>query len=277
MRCRKIRPRAVAAVLALAVAAGAGVFPNFVSAAAAAELLPHRALYTLKLGRQRAGSAVAAAEGALAVEVSETCDAWLGTQRLRLTIFRNQGGDAESDNSFTSWESKDGLRYRFRVRNRLNGKIQDDYSGSAELKGPGEGGVARFLPPVDKEFELPRGTMFPTAHLAALIDAAAKGARTFFRTVFDGATTDGPHQINAIISEQNPVRSVALLGEAGNRPSWNMRWAFFVLSSDSAEPDYELEARVYDNGVVEEVTLDYGDFTVVGTLQKFEELERPDC
>jgi len=240
-------------------------------------LVSHRAIYTLKLGTKRADAVIADVQGALAIDFTESCDAWLGTQRLRLRIFRNQGAVVETDNNFTSWESKDGLTYRFSVRNRRNGEIHEQFRGIASLTGRASGGSARFSQPEELNFVLPKGAMFPTEHLILMIELARAGERHVARTVFDGATADGPHEISAVIGAERPAETIEVLGEAGNRPSWDMRWAFFPLASDSAEPDYELDARVLDNGVVAKVVLDYGDFTVVGSIEKFQVLPRPEC
>ena len=40
---------------------------------------------------------------------------------------------------------------------------------------------------------------------------------------------------------------------------------------------YEQALRIHANGVVEDLVLNYGDFTVIATLKKLEKLPPADC
>jgi hypothetical protein len=245
--------------------------------AGGAELIPHHAFYELHLGKKRGQSNIVDASGGMAIEVSETCDAWLSKQRLRLRIVRDEGEEVVTDNNFTSWESKSGLRYRFSVRNRLNGAVSDEFRGEAKLKPNGGGGVAIFTQPSRREVILPKGTLFPTAQLSQVLDAAHKGIHLFDRIVFDGATIDGPDEISAAIGRPVPLEKLPGLDKMIGKPSWPMRWAFFPIGSKSSTPDYELALRVLDSGVVVGVSLIYEDFEVTGKVDYFEALPRPKC
>jgi envelope integrity protein B len=245
--------------------------------AGTAELIPHHAFYSLKLGTKNGQSAIVEASGGMAIEVSETCDAWLTKQRLRLRIVREEGEEVVTDNNFTSWEAKDGLKYRFSVRNRLNGEVNEEFRGEAELKPNGGGGMATFTQPKRSEVALPEGALFPTAHVAALIDAARKGTRVFRRTVFDGATIDGPDEINAVVGRPSPLEKLPGLDKKTGTPAWPMRWAFFPIGGKSPAPEYELDMRMLEDGVVIDVGLVYEDFEVNGKVDYFEPLPRPKC
>ncbi|MFI4988535.1 MAG: EipB family protein, partial [Alphaproteobacteria bacterium] len=197
----------------------------------AAELIPHHAFYTLSLGHSSGQGDIVEASGGMAIEVSETCEAWLTKQRLRLRLVRDEGDEVVSDNNFTSWETKDGLRYRFNVRNRLNGTVNEEYRGEARLKPNGGGGVAKFSLPARKDVVLPKGALFPSAHVSTVIDAAHNGVRIIDRTVFDGATADGPDEVNILIGRSQPLETLPGLGGKHGQPSWPMRWAFFPIGS----------------------------------------------
>src|SRR5687768_15224453 len=84
--------------------------------AAALDVAPHRAIYDLSLLRAAKSSGVVEAKGQMLVEWGDTCDGWTLEQRYRLSLI-----DTESDESLvvvtsSSWESKDGLGYRFFIR-----------------------------------------------------------------------------------------------------------------------------------------------------------------
>jgi len=243
----------------------------------AAELIPHHAFYTLQLGSKRGQSSIVDASGGMAIEMSETCDAWLTKQRLRLRIVRDEGEEVVTDNNFTSWESKDGLRYRFSVRNRLNGEVNEELRGEARLTRLGGEGVATFTQPERQQIKLPKGTLFPSAHVEDLIDAARGGARVFHRVVFDGATKDGPDEVDVVIGKPGPLEKLPGLQKQLGARVWPMRWAFFTLNSRQETPDYELAVRMLENGVVVDLGLVYDEFDVEGKVDFFEPLPRPKC
>ena len=252
------------------------VFTAFGPAAGAVDLAPHRAIYSMKMGKIRAGSAIVDTRGAMYLEWARSCEGWTLTQRVRLKLIDTEGDAVDTDSSFSSWESESGLSYRFTVRNLRNGKVSDDLGGKATLAGKGKAGTAVFERPKGKNFHLPKGSIFPTEHVVQLIEWAQAGKKRLFRVVFDGASLDGPLEVNAIIGSL--IKGKKDAEEAlTSRPSWRMRLAFFPVKARASTPDYELGVRLFDNGVAEDFVLDYGDFTVLAKLEKIEALPRPSC
>ncbi len=86
--------------------------------ATAADLAPHRALYTLSLERNDSDSGVSAVSGTMAYELSETCDAWTVEQRYRLKMEYSESPDVTIASSLESSETKNGLRYASTTRKR---------------------------------------------------------------------------------------------------------------------------------------------------------------
>lgn len=247
-------------------------------AAAAVDLAPHRAFYSMSLGSVRSGSGVTSVHGAMYTEWNASCEGWTLAQRLLLRIANNHGTNIQTESNFSSWESRDGLSYRFTNRNLRNGKLHEDLRGSATLGAKGKGGKATFTHPKDKSFKLPPGTMFPTRHMIVLIESARRGDKLLFRTVFDGASLDGALEVNAVIGRMvRPGAKKDKVDPLIRRASWTLRLAFFSAKTAKLEPDYELGVRLYDNGVAEDFTLDYGDFTVRAKLEKIEALPKPSC
>jgi hypothetical protein len=259
---------------ALIVLLGFGC-PAFDLSAAPPHLASHRAVYTMNLGTARSGSSTVDARGVMYLEWAEACDGWTVAQRVKLTLYATQGGEIDTDSNYSSWEAKDGVSYRFTVRNLRNGKVTEEFRGDARLDGPGRSGKAVFTMPAGLTFDLPEGSMFPTEHMARLIEAAQAGERRLSRVMFDGASVDGPLEVNAIIGAQSgPTEPVSALT---NSPSWPVRMAFFPIQSQQAEPEYEVAVKLHDNGVANHFLLDYGDFTVVAELEKMEALPKPKC
>lgn len=257
-----------------------------VASAGAVDIAPHRALYSMSLSSAKSNSGVAAANGSMVYQWGETCEGWTIEQRYRLRMFYAQGPDVELTSNFVTWESKDGLRYRFNERKLRNGQVDEEVRGEARLEGPGQGGVVEFIKPETTKLDLAPGVLFPTAHTLMLLERAMAGESFFSRQVFDGASFENAVQITAVIgAEQTPEEAARRAGSNGDgirsplleRPSWRVRMAFFSADSKIESPEYELGMRLLDNGVSRELSLDYGDFVIRAKLDELEPLPKPNC
>lgn len=267
-----------AAVLALALV---GV-PAWAAPLAVA---PHEALYKLALQSARAASGVVAANGAMFYKWGETCDGWTLEQRFHLRISYAEEDPTNISSTLVTFESKDGLRYRFNERRLRNGELDAEIRGEAHLDGPGKGGIAEFTKPEAVKLRLRPGVLFPTAHTLALIAAAEAHQQFISRYVFDGSEVENAGEISAFIGA--PLTPPGLQAPKPlNDPllqhkSWPMRLAFFPASdsgvSDQTEPDYELSMRLLENGVSQDMKLDYGDYVIGATLSDIKALPRPGC
>ncbi|HXP72774.1 MAG TPA: cell envelope integrity EipB family protein [Stellaceae bacterium] len=270
------------------IALAAGLLLAWVGLAQATEISPHRALYSLSLESSKAGSGVVDASGAMIYEWGETCDAWTVQQRFRLRLVYEDADPVELSSTLVSWESKDGLRYRFNERRLRNGEPDEEVRGEARLDGPGKGGKADFTKPDATTLTLAPNVLFPTAHTLLLIERAKAGDNFLSRDVFDGATEDNASQISAVIGTRMEPSATDEKAASGNkdkqlksplieRPSWRVRLAFFPADTKSDEPDYELGMRLFDNGVSGDMSLDYSDYVIRAKLDEIEPLSKPAC
>jgi hypothetical protein len=262
------------AALALAAVTAVGA----TRAAPAAQIAPHRALYSMTLGSVRNDSGVVDAHGAMVYQWGETCDGWTIEQRYRLKLHYAESADADIVSRFVTWESKDGLRYRFSETETRNGDVDEDVSGEAQLDGPGKGGVARFSHPRAATLRLAPGVLFPSAHTILLIDKAGAGTTFISRQVFDGSAEENAVQVSAFIGSSTAADPAsAQLSPLLLRPGWHVRLAFFPADAKAEEPDYELDMLLLDNGVSRDMDIDYGDYTIRAKLDDIEALKKPDC
>ena len=258
------------AVLAFALLVG--------GSAGAAEIMPHRALYTMTLVRASGDAGVTAASGTMEYEWGETCNGWTVAQRYRLKMGYAESSDVSLSSDFVTWESKDGLRYRFNQQEKRNGAVDDEIRGSAKLDGPGKGGVATFEKPPGKSFRLPAGVLFPSAHTIFLLNRAEAGANFIAKQVFDGATVDNAVLVSAVIGPKvEPDAAAAKKNPLLNRPGWRVRLAFFPADPKAETPDYELGMLLLDDGVSRDMIIDYGDYAIRARLDDIEALPKPSC
>lgn len=252
------------------------------SSAGPGDLASHRAIYKMTLATAKSGSGVTAASGAMSYKFGDSCDGWIVENKTALTFAYSDGAPVSTTWDFVTWESKDGLHYRFRVRSTRDGVVNQEIDGTADLEGKGKGGVAKFTLPEAKTLKLPKGTLFPTEHTVRMIELAQQGEHMAERTLFDGTGTDNTFAVSALIGKAAAANkgkpevsgiSRTLLAA----PSWPMQMAFFPDGSDDAEPDYEVGVRYYQNGVADDVMQSFGNFSLKGTLEKLEALPKPDC
>jgi hypothetical protein len=270
MTKRRFEPIVCAAAL-IALSASA-------PSASGANIAPHRALYTMTLGSARNDSGVVDARGTMDYEWGESCDGWTIEQRYRLKMRYSETQDVDIVSSFVTWESKDGLRYRFNQKQTRNGEVDQEIRGEARLDGAGKGGVAEFSKPQTQTLRLEPGVLFPSAHTMLLIDAAHEAESFVSRLVFDGATDENAVQVSAAIGVKlAPEPAAAVQNPLLERPSWRIRLAFFPADASAEKPDYELGMRLLDNGVSQDMVIDYGEYSIRAKLDDIEPLAKPNC
>ena len=259
------------AMAGIALAAGLSVQP------AAGEIVPHRAIYSLTLGKTDQSGRFLDVDGAVTSVLEKTCDGWIITEQVSMRIDTQVGGPLRQNLKYTGWESLDGRRYRFAARSRTNDKSKS-FRGDArsDPDGPGE---AVYTRPKKVTMALPPGTHFYFGLTSWLIERAKAGVSRAETIVFDGTDDEGPQRavvfIVPLVKKGDEVKSG--LGPLVDRPGWIMRIAFYPLDGLGAAPDYEVQAVVLDNGVTPKLELVFTGFTAIQTLEKIEALELPDC
>lgn len=247
-------------------------------AAGAGTVAPHRALYDLSLASARASGGVVGVQGRMLFEWGDACDGWTVNQRYRMRLSQAQEDEVEIVSSLASWESKDGTRYRFVMKKQRGDEPEEELRGSARLNPQTRAGRATFTRPEDTVIDLPRGTMFPSAHTIEVIRRAEARDQFFSRRVFDGSEVEGPVDVSAFVGPARP----AAAGRASDRGltdsrGWRVRLAFFAASGRKPLPDYEISLMLHDNGVSSDMLIDYGDFTVRARLKEVEPLRGGGC
>lgn len=245
------------------------------SSAALAGLQPHRAAYRLALDEAHGLESLESVQGALVIEWRRVCDGWLSRQRLGFVAASQEGGGFNHDVRFSSWEAADGSALSYAVRSFEDEELLEAYRGGASINGA-SGGVASFREPERRDVTLPAGTVFPGAHLGAILAAALNGERLITHQVFDGWGFDALTQVTTAIGEPRRLEASGA-GAAANRRVWPVSMAYYNLEAGQDMPEFEAAFLLEEQGVLRDLTLDYGDFALIATLEDLELLEPPDC
>ena len=59
--------------------------------------------------------------------------------------------------------------------------------------------------------------------------------------------------------------------------SWPVSIGYFEPKGGDLTPSYQIDFRLNQNGVSRELLIDYGDFSIHGTLTALEYLKAPEC
>lgn len=274
-----MRLRLLAAFSASLISLGALSLPAL--AADPVPLAAHRALYRLKMDSARGD--VQAASGTMAYEITDACDGWATRQRLSLNITNNNGQDIELVSDYATWESKDGLSMRFRMRQTTDTAVTEAVEGDASLDKTGGPGTIRYTVPEERAVPIPPGTVFPMAHTAAIIAAAEAGKRFITLPIFDGTGDKGTQDSSVAITSWNPNPTGAPYPDLAKLPSGRVHIAFFDRTSKptndskpAGSPDYEVGMKYWANGVADDLTMDFTDFVMQGKLSEFS-IPEPHC
>lgn len=251
-------------------------------AAQAVELAAHRAFYRLSLASASNESNMAGIEGAISFELKDVCDAWIVEQKYALRFQLADGGDVETVDNYASWESKDGLEFRFNITRAANGRTTSEIGGRAELESRGGPGMATFDQPSKDKIALSKGTVFPTDHTVILLDKAAGGDRFDRHLLFDGSDVEAAAPVTTILfAQKEPEGGDVIKAPLGPDPVWPMQLAFFSAEGNAQSgeelPDFEMMMVIQPNGIVTRLVLDFGEFKVDGVLEKIEPLPASGC
>lgn len=263
---------AVTALALVFIAAGE------VHAGAGPDPLPHRAVYDLALKRADSDSGIAGVDGRMVLEWADACEGYTTTQQIRMRIQRAEGRLVDSDFSVASWESKDGNRFRFKIRNVIDGDLVEEFGGLAERNEARRQGVAKMTKPREFDLPLPIGTVFPSEHAAILAREAQNGATRIEVRVFDGTGEEGIFDAIAFVTGHVEAGDAQTgLPELDKQNAWRMHMAYFRVGDLTGLPEYEVGFRLFANGVADQLVLDYGDFVVGSKIAHFEALPVSGC
>ncbi len=241
-------------------------------------LEPHLAAYRLALHGKESTSALIDVQGGLVIEWRLACDGWLSRQRLSFAATTEDGPGFSHDVRFSSWEAIDGSRLRYTIRSYSADGVEQEYRGEARLEPAGAGGTASFSTPEQKEVKLPPGTVFPTDHLQRLLAGAHSGAKFLSHDVFDGWGFDALTQITSVIGSRRKIEArTGDPAEVSVESVWPISMAYYNVEHPTETPEFEATFLLSESGVLRDLVLDYGEFSLDAKLEKLELLDRPQC
>ena len=243
------------------------------SGAAAAEgsFTPHKAIYRIMGGDE--GGGITRADGWVVVNIEASCDGWSTQNAITFRVVMSDGKVVDSSIKTSTWESRDGLRYRFSAQNVRGESLE----GDANIPASGNAGKVAFSKPSGYEMILPAGAMFPMTFNRRILATARDGGETVSAIIFDAGHSsllvDASVTIGGgdLSSDETGRGLPAIKGL-----SWPLRYSFSTRTADSAG-NTEFRARLFDNGIYGDMLFDFGDFTFEAVLEQIVPGTEPDC
>ena len=249
------------------------------------ELVAHRAIYEMTLDDARSASGITGIDGRMVFEFTGSeCDGYSLNMRMVTQMTDTQGQTNLTDLRSSTWEQGDGQKFRFQSAQYLNDKLGDVTMGRAVRETPKEAVKVKLSQPSAAELDLSGPLLFPTQHSFALIAAARTGQGLFQARVYDGSEKGQKvYDTTAFIgTEVQPgsdpkLEQVAKDKGLGELASWPVSIGYFEAKGGDLTPSYQIDFRLYENGVSRDLLIDYGDFSIHGTLTSLEYLKATEC
>jgi hypothetical protein len=244
-------------------------------------LTPHRAVYDIALARTEEGSGVSSAEGKMVFEVTgNACDGYRMRQRMVVNIGDEEGNVGLLDFRISTFESGAGDVYSFDSRTSVNQQVVEAVEG--EARRTGKRIEVSLKQPSEKRLTIDGEVLFPSQHMQAIIDAALARRNFLAVDIYEGAGTgEATDQAAAAIGEALPVAHNVPL-RSGVR-HWPVSVGYFDPTRPSEEglgeelPTYQMSFTLYENGITNDLVMDYGKYALSGSLKNIEPLAASGC
>ena len=250
-------------------------------------LLPHRAVYDLALGEARGNSQVVGVRGRILYDFAgNACDGYSLQFRQVSELDSGEGKTTTSDLRSTTWEGGDAKNFKFASQNFLDQNLVDLVDGHA--KHGAAATAVDLVKPEQKVVDLDAAVVFPTQHMLRVIEAARAGKTILDFPVFDGSDTgEKVYNTLTVIGRKLTTDERKHEDAAANEPKLAgvLRWPVTISYFDKSKaeqngeqtPVYSISFELYENGLSRALSLDYNDFTVIGTLTTLEFKEAKPC
>jgi hypothetical protein len=267
-------------IYACLIGAGFGLAGFPAVAQGIAGLVPHRAVYNLELADASERSGISNMFGRMVYEFTgSACEGYRVNFRFVTQV--DAGGEKKvTDQQSTTFEDLKNGRFEFESKTFNDDRLEKEVTGMAEKHS--DKISVDLTSPVEKELNL-TAARFPTQHTLDVIDRARKGQHFFEARIFDGSD-DGDKTLFTSTVVGSPVGVTADDPDASNagklktEKTWPVTIAYFDdAPGTDASPTYRMSFKLYENGVSRDLTMDYGDFVLKGSLVKLDFLPEVAC
>ena len=185
----------------------------------------------------------------------------------------------ETTSDYSTYETKDGRSIRFSLTQTSQGAVSQRIAGEAEVTPQ-----RRHRPLHRARYQAgdaaARHPAADAAHHPHPGRRPRRNQRLLVVPLFDGTSADGAQDTTSVLQAWQPPQPNARFPALASLGSARMRIAFFDRTPSSSaggasSPDYEVGLRYYENGVADELKMEFGEFSVDGKMQELAVLPNP--
>lgn len=254
-------------ILSLVILCAFGFSPS--RRAYATEIAPHKALYKITLRSKAPSAQIVNVSGEMLYEVHADCEAWITDHSLNAYYDYAEKPSMHIKNDYSTYETMDGEHMSFNAQKRRNAIPYQEIRGRAEL---GDTNKATLSRPEAITHDLSSNTFFPMSHTIEVLRRMSAGDKLFTSHIYDGSDERGALMISAFLGstikpDKAQRRSEKIDQGLINAPARHVRLAFFPPSDVQASaPEYEMSVALHENGVINDMSVEYEDFSVSQNL-----------
>ena len=230
----------------------------------------HRAIYEIGFGSARNDAGVIGATGRYVFDLADTCDGYALNERLVVELARASDG-VLTDYRLSAYESADGGSYRFSTQTDFDGETGQSAEGALTL----EDGRTEVEYASEERLAYDEPVLTPVAHVRAVLAEALAGGERHAAMIFDGdRETPVFYAVTRIRADD--AEAAPSDAEGGWRLRDLRRWridsAYYPPEADgeAAVPRFAFAAVLYENGIVDDLVLDYQDFALKARMSELE-------
>jgi hypothetical protein len=246
-------------------------------------LASHRAVHDLVLDRADADLDIQNMHGQLFYDLSGSkCLGYNLSTRITTETTSKTGGKTASDVRSESWEDYNGDQFKFSFSRYDSNNQSQSVRGSARRTGGAV--LAEIDAPKKDTASFSGNILFPTQDSVAIMKAALAGQSRLEATVYDGSdglvvydttTVIGPALKEGGNAKLKAVKNSETLFGLG---SWPVVVSYYNHGQNGiGRPVFAVSFRLYDDGVTDELRLDYGKFVLKGDLSRIEFVDPKPC
>jgi hypothetical protein len=243
--------------------------------AAWAQVQPHRAEYALRLG----ASANAPRIGTAVQDLSQDCAGWHLKRDIKTEIALTTSWKMSVASKMDGDEQRNGNGFRFSTLQIQNGS-QREIQGKVQRKGSETRAEIVLAGGPPNQFVLPPPTLMPVAAIDHLIQQLQANAASFPALMFDGEVIGDAFLIDVAEQDRAQLRAARPADRPVAMPagkSWPVFMTFTRGREQDQRPLFTVSALVFDNGVLDRLTVETGLVSVTADLQALEMRPAPVC
>ena len=237
---------------------------------AIAQMQPHRADYTLRLG----AAANAPRIGTAMQDFKLDCEGWRLEREIKGEVALTPSMKVNVASRLDSEEQSSGDLFRYRTVQNQNGT---ERKTQGKVSRDGDELRAEIVAPTGgSRLVLPSPTLMPVSWINHLIGKLRDGVSAFPALLFDAEGTGDAFMVDVSRPDQGTIRGPRPADKTVSIPgaSWPVFMSFTRRGNQREKPLFTLTAQIFESGVLDHLTADASVVTLTADLQGLE-MHRP--